>query len=68
MSKKFRIVYQIDVTLSKKEIWPDKDGPKNPTAEDVTKVIEACGGFPKIIDTWNLDDGFRPNFTVTEEE
>lgn len=68
MTKKFRITYTIDVTLDENELWPDGDGPDNPTAEQVAALIRKEGGFPKVIDEWNLDDGFnRHNFDVTEE-
>lgn len=67
--KKFSIIYTLEVTLNKDEIWPDGDAPANPTAEDVKDVILKCGGFPKIIEDWNLDDGSDPEpFTVTEEK
>ena len=68
MTKQFRITYTIDVTLSENDIWPDGDAPENPTAEQVAALIRKEGGFPKIIDEWNLDDGFNKyNFDVTEE-
>ena len=68
MTKKFRVTYTIDVTLDEADIWPDGDAPANPTAADVVRLIRKEGGFPKIIDEWNLDDGFnRDNFDVTEE-
>jgi hypothetical protein len=68
VTKKFRITYTIDVTLTEAEMWPDEDGPANPTAEDVARLIRKEGGFPHIIDEWNLDDGFnKRNFDVIEE-
>ena len=68
MTKQFRIAYTIDVTLSEGDLWPDGDAPENPTAEQVAALIRKEGGFPKIIDEWNLDDGFNKyNFDVTEE-
>lgn len=68
MTKKFRITYTIDVTLDEADIWPDGDGPDKPTAEQVAALIRKEGGFPKVIDEWNLDDGFNNhNFDVTEE-
>ena len=68
MTKKFRITYTIDVTLTEAEIWPDDDGPTNPTAEQVAALIRKEGGFPRIIESWNLDDGFnKHNFDVSED-
>lgn len=59
MTKKFRITYAIDVTLTEAEIWPDGDAPAKPTAEDVARLIRKAGGFPKIIEEWNLDPKAR---------
>ena len=68
MTKQFRITYTIDVTLSENDLWPDGDGPDKPTAEQVAALIRKEGGFPNIIEEWNLDDGFKKyNFDVTEE-
>lgn len=68
MTKKFRITYTLDVTLDEGDIWPDGDAPENPTAEQVTTLIQKEGGFPKVISDWNLDDGSNPfNFDVTED-
>ena len=43
-------------TLDLDAIWPDGDAPENPTAEDVAKVIAACGGLRAVLRDWDLDD------------
>lgn len=54
--KKFQLSYTINVVLSVDDIWPDGDAPENPTVADVEKVIDACGGWQRIVSDWNLDD------------
>lgn len=65
--KKFRIIYELSSTLTEKQLWPDGDGPKNPTIEDVENLIEDSGGIIQVIDEWNLDDGRWSSFSVVEE-
>lgn len=64
--KRFAINYTLDVILDTKELWPNSDGPANPTEEDVELLIKKCGGIEKVIVDWNLvQDG---DLTVTELE
>jgi hypothetical protein len=51
----FNLGISADVFLEIDEIWPDGDAPENPTAEDVIKVIKACGGAARVIRDWDLD-------------
>ncbi|RKZ99308.1 MAG: hypothetical protein DRQ42_08030 [Gammaproteobacteria bacterium] len=44
------------IVLTADQIWPDGDGPDNPTAEDVLARIEADGGALTVLDGWFLDD------------
>lgn len=64
-AKRFRIVYTIDVTLDESEIWPDGDGPSDPTAADVEQAIRAANAH--LIHTmveWSLAD--EHTFDVSE--
>lgn len=64
--KSFSINYTLDVILDTKELWPDSNGPANPTEEDVELLIQKSGGIEKILSDWNLaQDG---TLTVTELE
>lgn len=64
--RRFRIVYTLDVVLSESQIWPDGDGPENPTASAVEDLIESEGGIIKVIDEWSLDTASAYHYEVTE--
>lgn len=64
--KKFRITYELDVVLTQAEIWPDGDGPSEPTVENLVGKITRSGGFRKVFTDWNLD--LNPQFRVEEVE
>lgn len=68
MPKKFTICYTIEATLAVEDLWPDGDAPDNPTEEDVEALIESDGGFPKIIDDWNLQDDGEYSVLVDDED
>ena len=53
--KRFEIKYEITVVLDVGELWPDGDGPQNPTSGDVIDLIHRNGGFSDIIKDWNLE-------------
>lgn len=52
--KRFQITYEVDETLDEDSLWPDGNVPKNPTAEDVRKLIQKAGGIVRVIDSWGL--------------
>lgn len=54
MSDKFRIHYNIDVVLDKKDLWPDGIAPLNPNVGDVLALIRRDGGVLSILDKWSL--------------
>lgn len=43
------------VTLTEDEIWPDGDAPKNPTRDDVEKLIRESGPLDRVLRDWSLD-------------
>ncbi len=48
-------------TLDVTQVWPDRDAPENPTADDVIAVMRECtGSIENLIREWNL----RPTLTV----
>lgn len=53
--KKFSLSYTIDVMLNAEDLWPDGDGPADPTEADVLQLIAKCGGIRNVIEDWNLD-------------
>jgi hypothetical protein len=61
--KLFEICIEYRETLSAKEIWPDGDGPENPTEDDVYEAMQNYGPWTGVILEWNFDD---PDVTVTE--
>ena len=46
--KMFRIIYEVDLVLSEKQVWPNGDGPADPTSQDVVDVFSAY--------KWRFDD------------
>lgn len=52
--KQFRFYIEKTILLNEDEIWPDGDGPENPTTEDVWEEVRKEGGTAKILDNWNL--------------
>lgn len=51
-NSKFRLTFTVSCDLSYDLLWPDGDGPKNPTVHDVYSLIEADGGAQEIWDDW----------------
>jgi hypothetical protein len=43
-------------TLTRCQVWPDRDGPENPTAADVIEVMKSCGSMSRVLRDWNLDE------------
>lgn len=37
------------------ELWPDGDGPENPTEGDVRQLIAESGGPSVVIEEWGVD-------------
>lgn len=63
--KKFRIRAVSDYVLTEKQIWPDGDGPENPTAEDVQELIDSeYHSTMQMLEEWNLE----PELDVYEEK
>ena len=55
--KHFTIHYELTVTLSENEIYPDgTEGLGEITADKVHQLIRSSGGMKRIINDWNLDD------------
>lgn len=53
---RFHITIEVNVDLDYEELWPDGDGPLDPTEDDVRRLISKEGGPSRIIDEWNLQD------------
>lgn len=64
--KTFGIEINIYNKLTEKELWPDGDGPENPTEEDVKKLIEKHGGIANIIKDWNLYNDWTSRTKIYE--
>jgi hypothetical protein len=65
--KSFTFTFQCTVTLDETQIWPDMDGPEDPTANDVLAVIDDCGGAREVLRDWSLDDGTTTCVVVEAE-
>jgi hypothetical protein len=53
----FSFNIEVDETFDIADLWPDGDGPENPTLDDVVKLIQTCGGPDQVASDWNLLDG-----------
>ena len=57
MSKEdFVVTLTYECTLGYWELWPDDDGPDNPTLSDVAELIREYGGPALAASDWNLTD------------
>lgn len=54
--RKFVIVYEIAANVEPSQLWPDGNGPENPTSEDIKQEIGNHGGVTRAIEKWNLED------------
>lgn len=54
--RKFVIVYEIAANIEPSQLWPDGNGPGDPTSEDIKQEIENHGGVTRVIEKWNLED------------
>jgi hypothetical protein len=59
---RFIVSIEYDPMFSKTQVWPDGDGPENPTAEDVAEVMRRSGG----VDSWLMDWNMRLSVSVRE--
>ena len=55
----FSFSVSADYHFTIEQIWPDGDAPENPTAQDVAKVVEDCGGVLAVFADWDLEDGIQ---------
>ena len=55
--KRFLLTITCQVELDADQIWPDHDGPKTPTAADVTDLLAELYREPhEVITEWGLED------------
>lgn len=56
MKKTFRIHYECTAELTADQIWPDGDGPSEPTTADVCALIKRLHlDGPRLIQDWELE-------------
>lgn len=67
MSARITISFDGEVDLTTSNVWPDRDGPKQVTAEAVAQCLEACGAKRWVLDEWNLLDSLNVLVTVDGE-
>ena len=66
---RFRITIRDEYYLTESEVWPDGDGPLDPTAFDVAEQMGAGGSVRRVLDDWNMNepsvrvDGVTVEFT-----
>ena len=63
---RFRLRYEVVCDLSIDELWPDGDAPDDPAEEDVEDLIEACGGWGRVLVDWNLDESAETAVTKVQ--
>lgn len=67
MSDQPKVNIEVEINpayMNREEMWPDDDGPDNPTAKDVVKLIEQYGGIRRAVEDWNLLNGAYVRVTV----
>jgi hypothetical protein len=54
----FSIELSVRVTLSPDQVWPDGDGPSEPTAADVIAAMKETDEYSpiRVFEEWNLAD------------
>lgn len=63
---RFTISVNMDVAMHADNIWPDGDGPADPTPQDVIDAIKAAGSRTQWLDSWNIDTDL--DVTVTRPD
>lgn len=67
-NRRFSVSIHIEQSFSIDEIWPDKNGPENPTVDDVKKVFfEGCYNVHDRCDEWGLTIG-KSDVWITDDE
>lgn len=54
MSEYFRFRVECDIELSPREVWPDGDGPDDPTVEDVIRAVKDSTSEYWFVRDWNM--------------
>lgn len=54
--RSFNIAITAEWDLSEDEIWPDGDGPENPTTADVIAELTKIRPQRRALHDWNLDE------------
>lgn len=68
LNRRFSISIHIEQSFSIDEVWPDKNGPENPTVDDVKKVFfEGCYNVHDRCDEWGLTIG-KSDVWITDDE
>jgi hypothetical protein len=67
-NRTFSISIHIEQSFTLDQIWPDKNGPENPTVDDVKKVFfEDCYNVHDRCDEWGLTIR-KSDVWVTDDE
>ena len=61
MAQQFEVWFGGTVDLSEHEIWPNGDGPEDPTVEDVIDLmtVESDGDILSLLGSWGLVDHLK---------
>jgi hypothetical protein len=53
--KKFVFRVNVEVVLTEDDLWPDRDGPEDPTEHHVRQLIKEEGGIVSVLHDWTLE-------------
>lgn len=52
--KRFVLRANVEVVFTEDDLWPERDGPEEPTEHHVRAMILDCGGIVRVLRDWNL--------------
>ena len=67
--RRFRVTIRDEYFLTESEVWPDGEGPLDPTAFDVAQEMGNGGSVRRVLEDWNMNepsvrvDGVTVEFT-----
>jgi len=68
MAREFRFEITGDFVMRAEDIWPDGDGPANPTVDDVWTAFRKSGDKLRAFSDWNLSNDINVGIFALDED